>query len=78
MSGVQNESTTVMNRRRGPWAIRRHALVLLAPSASIALVMLLSGCTFGEHDAIFDREAEQADAPPSELADQELHKLTTR
>ncbi|MBT2498009.1 hypothetical protein J7E25_02765 [Agromyces sp. ISL-38] len=44
--------------------------------ASIALLVLLSGCTFGEdyeHYAIFDREAEPADAPPSELADQELY-----
>ena len=79
MSGVQDESTTVMNRRRGPRATRRnHASELLAPSASIALVVLLSGCTFGEdfeHYAIFDREAEPADAPPSELADQDLYDV---
>lgn len=77
MSGVQDESNSVINRRRGPQSTRRkHAPTLLVSSASIALLVLLSGCTFGEdseHYAIFDREAEPADAPPSELVDQELH-----
>ncbi|MDQ0894634.1 hypothetical protein [Agromyces ramosus] len=74
MSGQQDKSTTVMSRRRGRRATRRQrAWALLASSASIAIVVLLSGCTFGEHYAIFDREAEPADAPPSDLADQELH-----
>ena len=79
MSEVQAKSTVVMNRRRGPLTIRRrHASAFLASSASIALLVLLSGCTFGEdaeHYAIFDREAAPADAPPSELADQELHGI---
>jgi len=79
VGGVHDESNTVMNRRRGPRATRRqYASALLASSASAALVVLLSGCTFGEdseHYAIFDREAEPADAPPSELADQELYDV---
>jgi hypothetical protein len=73
VSGALDESTTVMKRRRGPRTIDRRASVFLARSASIGLVVLLSGCTFGEHYAIFEREAEPTDAPPSELADQELH-----
>lgn len=47
----------------------------MAASASIALVVLLSGCTFGERYAIFDREAEPSDAPPPELANQELQGI---
>ncbi|PWC05662.1 hypothetical protein DCE94_05245 [Agromyces badenianii] len=71
---MQDKSNTVNNRRRRARATRpQHASTLLAPSASIALLLLLSGCTFGEHYAIFDREAEPTDAPPAELADQELH-----
>lgn len=38
-------------------------------------VVLLSGCTFGERYAIFDGEAEQSDAPPPELASQELQGI---
>lgn len=72
MSEVQDESTTVMSGRCGPRTSGRRGLAVLASSASIAFVVLLSGCTFGEHYAIFDRKAEPADAPPSELADQEL------
>lgn len=39
----------------------------------MVLLVGLSGCTFGEHYAIFDREAGPADAPPPAVADQELH-----
>lgn len=74
MSGAHDTSTSVMNgRRRRRVARRQRASALLAASALVALVVLLSGCTFGEHYGIFDREAEPADAPPSELADTELH-----
>ena len=74
MSGAQDTSTGVMNRRHGRRvAGRQRASVLLAASASVLLQPLLSGCTFGEHYAIIDREAEPADAPPSEPADTELY-----
>lgn len=70
VNGLQDKSNTLINRRRGPRANRRQQAS--APlAASIALLVVLSGCTFGDHYAIFDREAEPADAP-SELADQEL------
>lgn len=52
--------------------------VAMRVAASISLVALLNGCTFGEdleHYAIFDREAQRADAPPSELADEELYDM---
>ena len=47
--------------------------VVALVAAPIPLV-LLTGCTFGERYAIFDREAEPADAPP-ELSDQVLDDI---
>lgn len=78
MGGVQDPSTFEMNRRRGPLTTRRQQASALLAAASIALLVLLSGCTFGEdyeRYAIFDREAEPIDAPSSELADQDLYDV---
>lgn len=53
----------------------QRASALLASSTSIALAVLLSGCTSGDGYPIFDREVEPSDAPPAGLADQDLHGI---
>ena len=79
MSVVRNKS----NRMTVVWASRgllprQPASAALVARASIAILVLLGGYTLPEnydHYAIFVWEPELADAPPPELADQELSSV---
>lgn len=68
----------MLSSDRGPReSRRRRASRLLSSSMSIALLVLLSGCTIGEFHGypIFDNEAVPADEPPAELVDQDFHGI---
>ena len=79
MSVVRNKSNRMMvaQASRGLFP-RQPASPVLVAGASIAILVLLGGCTSPEnydHYAIFDREPELADAPPPELADPQLSSV---